>query len=77
MWSPGSTSDVLAAAPVNPAEPGTGVNPSLLPVCNSPGPAGLGRRMSEPTPDQYTPACSSGTPNIHPAGQSRVGTADS
>lgn len=49
-------SDVLAAAPVHPAKPGTSVNSSPLLVCSPPGPAGLGWRLQEPVSTQHLEA---------------------
>ena len=38
-------SDILAAAPVNPAKPGPSVNSSPFAICSPPGPAGLERKL--------------------------------
>lgn len=46
-------SDVLAAAPVHPAKPGTSVNSLPFLVCSPPGPAGLGWRLQEPVSTQH------------------------
>lgn len=46
-------SDVLAAAPVNPAKPGPGVNSLPFPISSPPGPTGLERRLQEPVSKQH------------------------
>lgn len=49
----GSAFDVLTAAPVNPAKPGSSVNTLLFSVYTTPGPAGPGRWLQEPRSKEY------------------------